>query len=106
VSGPIAGSKGRPVVNLVGDRHHGQLAESRLVDRPFLPGGEYSMYQPAFAAAAVGREVELRGWLDRTLFHGLVEATDVAPRVGLPARMPPSGWSTAAARDRLSALFQ
>jgi hypothetical protein len=90
----------RLVVNLVGDAAHGQLTESRFVERPFLPGGEHNMYELAFAAAAAGFVVELRGWIEPRAFHRLRETLGAAPSVELPARMPtgedlivvPEGW--------------
>jgi len=90
----------RVVVNLVGDPVHGRLAESRFVERPFLYGGEHSMYQLAFASAALGYEVELRGWLDRAAFDQLAAGGGASPRIELPARPPqgddlvvvPEGW--------------
>jgi hypothetical protein len=90
----------RIVVDLVGEPAHGQLAESRFVERPFLPGGEQNMYEFAFAAVANGFDVELRGWLERAAFERLADAAGIAPRVGLPARLPqpddlvvvPEGW--------------
>ncbi len=88
------------VVNLVGDPVHGLLAESRFVPRTFLPGGEHNMYELAFAAAAAGYDVELRGWLDRTTFDEMRDALGAAPATELPARTPtaddfvvvPEGW--------------
>jgi hypothetical protein len=90
----------RVVVDLVGEPAHGLLAESRFVERPFLPGGEHNMYEFAFAAAASGFDVELRGWLERAAFDRLAEGAGVMPRVGLQARLPapddfiivPEGW--------------
>jgi hypothetical protein len=90
----------RVVVELVGDAAHGRLSESRFVERPFLPGGEHNMYELAFAAATIGADVELRGWLDRAAFERLAHGAETAPRVGLPARAPepgelvivPEGW--------------
>lgn len=90
----------RIVVNLVGDPDHGRLAESRFVERPFLPGGEQNLYSLAFAAAYLGHDVELRGWLDKPTFERMKSATGAAPRVGLDARSPavddfvvmPEGW--------------
>lgn len=88
------------MVNLVGDRAHGLVAESRFVDRPFLPGGEHNMYELAFAAASLGYEVELRGWLHRETFDRFRERVGAAPAVELEARRPeaddllvvPEGW--------------
>jgi hypothetical protein len=90
----------RVVVNLVGDAAHGQLAESRFVQRPFLPGGEHNAYELAFAAAQCGYDVELRGWLDQAAFRRLSEGAGVAPRVALAPRratgddlvVVPEGW--------------
>jgi glycosyltransferase involved in cell wall biosynthesis len=90
----------RIVVTSVGDPVHGRLAESRFVERPFLPGGEHNLYEFAFAAASIGWDVELRGWLDRPSFERLAGAAGAAPRVELPARPPrgddlvvvPEGW--------------
>jgi hypothetical protein len=90
----------RVVVDLVGEPAHGLLAESRFVERPFLPGGEHNMYELAFAAVANGFDVELRGWLERGAFERLADAVGSAPRVGLPPRLPqpddlvvvPEGW--------------
>ena len=88
------------VVNLVGDPAHGMLAESRFEPRTFLPGGEHNLYELAFAAAAAGHEVELRGWLDRPTFTEMRDAVGAAPATELPARTPtaddfvvvPEGW--------------
>lgn len=90
----------RLVVNAVGDPVRGRLAESRFVERPFLPGGEHNLYELAFAAAALDYDVELRGWLDRPTFERLAAVVGVEPRVDLPARRPelsevvvvPEGW--------------
>lgn len=90
----------RIAVNLVGDADHGRLAESRFVERPYLPGGEHNMYEFAFAAAALGHDVELRGWLHRPSFQRLAVGAGTQPRVELEARYPragdlvivPEGW--------------
>jgi hypothetical protein len=90
----------RIVVNAVGDPAHGFLAESRFIERPFLPGGEHNLYELAFAAAALGHEVELRGWLHRPAFERMAEKAGVAPTVEIRARRPtaedlvvvPEGW--------------
>lgn len=95
-----AASESTIVVNLVGDPVHGLLAESRFVDRTFLPGGEHNLYELAFAAAQAGFRVELRGWLERRAFEAFQNALGIAPVVGLPARPPvaddivviPEGW--------------
>ena len=88
------------MVNLVGDAHHGRLAESRFADKPFVPGGERTSMLLAFAAAVAGHEVELRGWLHEPTFRRLADATGAAPKVELDARPPdaddlvvvPEGW--------------
>jgi hypothetical protein len=90
----------RVVVNLVGEPVHGLLAESRFVQRPFLPGGEQNMYELAFALAAASHGVELRGWLDSEAFTRMAQAVGAAPATGLPPRPPtaedvvvvPEGW--------------
>jgi len=90
----------RIVVNLVGEPAHGLLAESRFVERPFLYGGERTSMYFAFAAAALGYEVELRGWLRREDFDACAARVGAAPGVDLPARPPepddfvvvPEGW--------------
>ncbi len=90
----------RLVVNIVGDSAGGRLAESRFVDRPWLPGGERNLYELAFAAASLGHDVELRGWLDRATFAEMQAGAESTPRVNLTARRPtgddfvvvPEGW--------------
>jgi hypothetical protein len=79
------------VVNLVGEAEHGLLAESRFVERSFLPGGEHNLYELAFAATQAGFRVELRGWLDRAAFDAFRTALGVSPNVELPARPATSG---------------
>jgi hypothetical protein len=90
----------RLVVNLAGDASRGRLAESRFADRTFIYGGELNEMQLAFAAAAAGHEVELRGALHEPTFRRFAEAVGVAPAVELDARLPqaddlvvvPEGW--------------
>jgi glycosyltransferase involved in cell wall biosynthesis len=90
----------RVVVNLVGEPAHGQLAESRFVERPFLYGGERTSMDFAFAAASLGHHVELRGWLRRQDFDARAAVVGASPSVDLPARSPepddfvvvPEGW--------------
>jgi hypothetical protein len=90
----------RLVVNLVGDAHHGYLAESRFSDKVFVSGGELNEMQLAFAAATAGHEVELRGWLHEPTFRRFAEAAGATPAVELDARRPadddlvvvPEGW--------------
>jgi hypothetical protein len=90
----------RLVVDLLGDANSGQLAASSFEPRPFLPGGEHNLYELAFAATALGWEVELRGWIDEPAYTKMADAVGVAPEVELPARHPveddlvvaPEGW--------------
>src|SRR5829696_325290 len=90
----------RIVVNLVGEPAHGLLGESRFVERPFLYGGERTGMHLAFAAAALGHEVELRGWLRREDFEACARLVGASPGVDLAARPPepddfvvvPEGW--------------
>jgi hypothetical protein len=91
----------RVVVNLVGDAVHARLAESRLIERRFLYGGEDMLYQFAFAAARLGYDVELRGWIGRAQFERHAQQVGASPRIGLEARRPlpddlvivPEGWT-------------
>jgi hypothetical protein len=88
------------VVNVVGDAHHGRLAASGFTDKPFVPGGELNAMEVAFAAAAAGHDVELRGWLHEPTFRRFADASGAAPRVDLEPRAPedsdlvlvPEGW--------------
>jgi GT2 family glycosyltransferase len=90
----------RFVVNLIGDAAHGQLAASGFEERPFLPGGEQNMYELAFAAAALGHEVELRGFIEPRAFERMRAGSGAQPTVELAARRPtgddlvvvPEGW--------------
>ena len=98
------------VVNLVGDAHHGRLADSRFAEKLFVPGGELNSMQLAFAAAAAGHDVELRGWLHEPTFRRFADAVGSAPRVELEARAPsaddlvvvPEGWDHALPYLRLA----
>ena len=100
----------RLVVNLVGDAHDGRLAESRFVDKLFVFGGELTAMQLAFAAAAAGHEVELRGWLHEPTFRRFADAVGASPHVELEARAPsaddlvvvPEGWDHALPYLRLA----
>ena len=90
----------RVVVNLVGDSERGRLAESRLVEEPFPYGGLKVCVALAFAAAAAGHEVELRGWIPRVAYEAFASGASSVPQVRLPARPPeaddvvviPEGW--------------
>ena len=79
------------------------LPPGEFVERPWISGGERELHELAFAAAQAGREVELRGWLDRRLFDELVASTDarVAGRVTVPglARRPTNEDVVAAPDD-------
>jgi hypothetical protein len=107
---PLSGRDFTVVLNLVPDVVHGLLAESRFVQRSFLPGGEHNMYELAFAAAQDGFDVELRGLIDEVAFERLREGTGAAPKVDLPARRPattdlvivPEGWQDPAMYARLA----
>lgn len=46
------------------------------------------MHELAFAAAAAGRHVELRGWVDRIAFDRLASATGVSPSLPVEPRRP------------------
>jgi hypothetical protein len=86
---------------MVGDPVEGRLAESQFVAKPFAAGGEAECVALAFAAAELGHESELRGWIHEPTFRRFQRATRAAPRVGLSARQPdardfvivPEGWA-------------
>jgi hypothetical protein len=91
----------RLVVDMVGDPVEGRLAESQFVDKPFAFGGEANCVALACAAAELGYETELRGWIHEPTFRRFQEASRAVPRVNLPAREPepddfvvvPEGWA-------------
>jgi hypothetical protein len=91
----------RLVVDMVGDAGEGRLAESQFVDKPFAFGGEANCVALAFAAAELGYDAELRGWIHEPTFRRFEEASRAVPRVDLPAREPephdfvvvPEGWA-------------
>jgi hypothetical protein len=64
-----------------------KLPASSLVARD-IRGGERTLYEIAVAAAATGREVELRGLIDESALQRITRAAGSAPRVGLPPRLP------------------
>jgi hypothetical protein len=77
------------VCSVGGARGHLELPESRVgEERPFISGGERSLYELAVAGAALGLDVELRGSLNRSILAELTTAAGVAPRVGLEPRRP------------------
>ena len=57
-------------------------------DRPFISGGERSLYELAVAGAVLGLEVELRGDINRIIFETVTSAAGAGPRVGLEPRRP------------------
>jgi hypothetical protein len=59
-----------------------QLAEARLHDRQWIPGGVRVLHELAVAAAAAGFESEVRGQVDGTVLAGLCAAARV--HVGTP----------------------
>jgi hypothetical protein len=77
------------VCSVGGARGHLELPESRVgEERPFISGGERSLYELAVAGAALGLDVELRGSLNSSILAELTTAAGVAPRVGLEPRRP------------------
>jgi hypothetical protein len=64
------------------------LPPSRVMERPWIFGGERSLYELAFALAAGGNDVELRGNISAGVFDELARATAAHPRVDLPPRRP------------------
>jgi hypothetical protein len=69
-----------------------QLPASVLVDRPWIGGGERTLYEIAVASASLGLETELRGVVARRQFEELCEAVGARPEVGnLPERDPAEG---------------
>ncbi|HEY5317083.1 MAG TPA: hypothetical protein VIJ20_03830, partial [Solirubrobacteraceae bacterium] len=67
-----------------------RLPKGEFVERPWISGGERLLHHLAFAAAATGQEVELRGWLDRPLVDELAAAAGVAVTVPGEDRVPTS----------------
>jgi hypothetical protein len=57
---------------------------------PFLHGGLRSLHELAFAIAATGRRVELRGVVHRATFDALAAASGVAPVLPATPRRPDS----------------
>ena len=65
------------------------LPESRANgDRTFVSGGERSLYELAVAGAALGLEVELRGWINKPILNAIADAAGASPRVDLDSRRP------------------
>ena len=77
------------VCTLGGRRGPLELPESVVDDeRPFISGGERTLYELATAAAVLGVDVELRGQIDRVVLAEVTGAAGASPRTGLPARRP------------------
>ena len=77
------------VCTLGGRRGPLELPESVVDDeRPFISGGERTLYELATAAAVLGVDVELRGQIDRVVLAEVAGAAGASPRTGLPARRP------------------
>jgi hypothetical protein len=66
-----------------------ELPESHVgEERPFVTGGERSLYELAVAGAALGLDVELRGTINYPVLRTLTEAAGATPRLGLGSRRP------------------
>jgi hypothetical protein len=77
------------ICTLGGRRGPLELPESVVDDeRPFISGGERTLYELATAAAVLGVDVELRGQIDRAVLTEITGAAGASPRTGLPARRP------------------
>jgi hypothetical protein len=104
----MAAARERLVICLRPDPDGPRLPESRLVDGAFVYGGDKACMTLAFATAALGREVELRGPVHRETFETFRNAVGAAPRVDLLPRpiedtdvvLVPEGW-----QDPLGYLF-
>jgi hypothetical protein len=64
------------------------LPASTLVERPWIAGGERTLYEIAAAAASAGVEAELRGAIAARQLEELCEAAGARPHVDLPPREP------------------
>jgi hypothetical protein len=60
-------------------------------ERPFISGGERSLYELAVGAAVLGMDVELRGGINEPILRELGTAAGALPRTGLPPRRPGLG---------------
>ena len=98
------------VCGLRGDQAPWDLPASIFEARPWIHGGERSLYALAIAIAATGRDVELRGGLVSTELDPMVRAAGGrGPRVNLPPRRPtaedlvivPDGWTDPLAYARI-----
>jgi hypothetical protein len=59
--------------------------------REVISGGERVLYEVAVAAASLGCDVELRGWIDETILDLISGAVGHRPQTGLPPRRPQPG---------------
>jgi hypothetical protein len=59
--------------------------------RPYIGGGERSLYELAVGAAALGYDVELRGGINQPILKELTDAAGASPRSDLPPRRPGIG---------------
>ncbi len=57
-------------------------------DRPYISGGERSLYELAVGAAVLGLDVELRGGINEPILRELGTAAGALPRTGLLPRRP------------------
>jgi hypothetical protein len=71
----------RLVLVLPNDEVQLRLPSGMLLEHQWLHGGIRSVLELAFAAATLGWEVELRGWVDRGAYDELAALTGVAPRI-------------------------
>jgi hypothetical protein len=62
------------------------LPASSFLDRPWIHGGERTLYEIAAAVALVGHRVELRGDLSRPALEAIVTATGARIETDLPPR--------------------
>ena len=76
----VAPGRPGPVLELPGSRFSS--------DRPFISGGERSLYELAVAGAVLGLEVELRGDINRPILEVVTSAAGASPSVGLEPRRP------------------
>lgn len=82
----------RMVICLPSDDHElRRLPSSQVVNPRWIYGGVRGMHELAFAAAAAGHDVELRGWIDQQAFDELKAASGVSPRLEPAPRVPERG---------------
>lgn len=98
------------VCALGGDIDPWLLPESRFVYRPWIGGGERTLYSLAAAAASLGYEVELRGALVASDLDEISSETGARPHTGMGPRRPdsddlvlvPEGWTDPLAYARVA----